>query len=732
MPPSTAPPVDVDGRPLALRPVDLDRFFRPRGVAVVGASSTPGKTNTTMWRSLLAWGERTGVPVLPVHPAHASIDGIPCVASVDLLAAPVDLAAVLVADAPAVLPSIQAAAIPFAVLFGAGYAEVGAEGVDRQRRLEELVAQGPTRVLGPNTNLNAFEHFRDDLPGPAIALITQSGHQGRPVFAAQQFGVALSHWAPTGNEADLEFADFAAHFADDPRVGAIAAYIEGFRDGRTLQLAADHAAERRVPIVCVKVGRTAEGRSMATSHTGHLAGADAVVASVFEQYGITRVDGLDELTDTAAMFARTTPPRNWRRRTRPIGVAVYAISGGTGAHMADLLAAGGCSLPDLTPRTQRALRALIPAYLRVSNPVDCGGPPAMDHRGRTIIDTILADPAIDVLVCPITGAVESISRPLARDLVEAAAVSTKPVFVVWGSPDITDPVFTEILVPSRLPTFRTFGNCVTAVKAYADHWAFQARRVSPFRSPRRRSATADDVTAVLDQATAAAGGAVLHEEAALQVLEAAGVPTPRRTLCRTAAASARAATAIGFPVVAKVVSADFVHKSERGLVELDLPSAAAVRRVHDRLVARAAAADPAARVEGVLVEEQRRGGVECVVGISQDPLFGPTVMFGLGGVLVELLGAVAFRVPPFDRDEALRMVRSVRGAEVLEGHRGAPPCDLDALIDVLLRVQDLALDHEGRIDELDINPLLVGPSGVVALDAVIVTSTPPDSAGTSP
>ena len=271
----------------------------------------------------------------------------------------------------------------------------------------------------------------------------------------------------------------------------IAAYIEGFKDGRTLMLAADHAAQQRVPIVVVKVGRTEEGASMAQSHTGHLTGSDAVTDAVFRQFGVIRVDGLDELQDTAMLLARAAPPTT-------DGVCIYAISGGTGAHLADLASAGGLKIPDLNEATQTALREWIPDYLRVSNPVDCGGAPSADWRGRKILDALLADPDVGVLVCPITGALPTMSRPLAEDLVAVAETTDKPIFVIWGSPLTDDPTYTDVLVPSGLPVFRTFGNCVGAVKAYLDHHEFLARHQSPFAKPvRRRAKAAIDVDALL-------------------------------------------------------------------------------------------------------------------------------------------------------------------------------------------------------------------------------------------
>ncbi len=243
-----------------------------------------------------------GATVTPVNPKRDELDGLVCVPTIaDVPGGPVDLAVILVGDAVTAFEEVAAAKAKFAVIFGAGFAEVGGEGIERQRVLTELVEASDTHLLGPNTNLNAFETFNESNPGPRLALITQSGHQGRPVFQSQDVGFAMSHWAPCGNEVDLEFADFAAWFAAQPTTGAIAAYVEGFKDGRTVQLAADAAMSRGVPIVAVKVGKTDEGRSMAASHTGHLTGSDRVIDGVFRQYGIVRVDGLDELTELAAV-----------------------------------------------------------------------------------------------------------------------------------------------------------------------------------------------------------------------------------------------------------------------------------------------------------------------------------------------------------------------------------------------------------------------------------------------
>ncbi len=688
---------------------DLAGFFRPRRVAVVGATDTPGRPAAGIWRQLREWASHVGTALVPVNPKRETVDGIACYATLSDIEDPVDVAVLLVGDPGPALAEAVAAGVGFAVIFGAGFAELGAAGAAAQQALLDTVAGTGTRLLGPNTNLNAFQTFRADLDGPAIALISQSGHQGRPVFQAQEIGIRLSHWAPTGNEADLEFADFAAWFAAQPEVGAIAAYIEGFRDGQTLRAAAEAAAAHETPIVVVKVGRTEAGRAMAASHTGKLAGSDAVISAAFRQFGITRVDGLDELIDTSALMARA------RRAAVPAqapegspGVVVYSISGGTGAHMADLCAAAGLRLPRLSDVTQTQLHEWIPEYLTVSNPVDNGGHPVGDERGRLILDTLLADPDVDVLVAPITGAFPPMSDRLAQDLVDAAETTDKLICVVWGSPVGTEAAYRDILLSSsRLAVFRTFGNCVTALRAWQEHGRFLARQ-SPAPPPAQSglSATAAELLA---------GGRTLSEHDSKLLLAEYGIRRPREELVGSLEAARQAAEQIGYPVVLKACAAELTHKSEHGLVAVGLRDRAELDAAYERI----AAASPVP-LDGMLIGELVTGGVETIVGIVQDPLFGPVVMAGFGGVLVEVLGDVTFRVPPFDVAEARRMLAELRGYPLLRGVRGRPAVDEQALAEAIVAVGRLALDGRGQLAEVDINPLLVHPGGAVALDALVV------------
>ena len=716
--PDRSLPTDASGRATALRELDLDRFFHPDRLVVVGASDTPGRPNTLITRRLQEWAERKGATFVPVNPNRATVNSVVCAASIGEVAAndgPIDLAVLLTGDVETALADAIAAGARYAVAFGAGFAEVGPEGRAAQDRIAAQLVDGTTHLLGPNTNLNAFEDFDESLPAPKIALISQSGHQGRPIFQAQEIGIGVSHWAPTGNEVDLEFADFVRYFADQPEVGVIAAYIEGFKDGRTVRLAAEHAMAAGTPIVIVKVGRSEAGASMAGSHTGKLTGSDAVTDAVFDQVGIARFDGLDEMLDAAQLFCRAgaAPKRPGRSDAERPGVAIYAISGGTGAHLADLCDAAGLRLPRLSDATCTALHQWIPEYLRVSNPIDNGGHPVGDERGRQILDLLVADDDIDVLICPITGAFPPMSDRLAQDLVDVAETTDTVICVIWGSPVGTEDAYREILLgSSKVSVFRTFGNCVGALAAWQD-WHRHHQRFRPTFSGRssRPSRPAAAVRAAL------ADAATFSEWDAKQLLGTYGIPFSAEHLVHSAAEAASAARALGGPVVMKACAAGLDHKSELGLVRIGVDSAADVRRTYAELVARAPV-----ELDGVIVSELVSDGVECVVGMAQDPIFGPVIMCGLGGVFIEVLGDVAFRVPPFDRAETRRMIDGLAGAALLGGVRGRPPADVGALIDVIAGVQRVALDLGDAIAEIDLNPVLVRPPGLgaVALDALVV------------
>lgn len=685
---------------------DLRLFFHPRTIALIGATDDKRKPGYHLLKKVVQRAARDGGRVYAVNPRTNDIEGVPCYATLADVPDEIDVAVVMIGDAERGLRDAVAKGAKFVIIFTAGFREVGEEGAKREEELARIAREGGVRLFGPNTNVNAFETF-PDLPGPKLALITQSGHQGRPIAQGVELGIGVKYWAPTGNEADLEVADFIEHFVDQDDVAVVAGYIEGFKSIPRLREAAEKAARAGKPIVLVKIGRTAAGRRMAMAHTGHLTGSDAATDAFFRQYGIIRVDDLDELLETSALFTRLPrPPAE--------GVCVYAISGGTGAHMADLCEWGGLTLPTLAEETQARLREIIPDYLTVSNPVD-NGAQAVRKPGlnRALIDACLDDPSVGILVCPITGVLESMSKIVAQDIVDAYRTAKKPVVVIWGSP-ITDEGY-RILVEGRVPMFRSFRSCVTALRRYLDYQrfldSFEPRPITPPRIP-----------AGLE--TILAGAGPLSERDSALVASHYGIPFPQTALCETPEQAAEAAARLGAPVVMKACGSGILHKSDAGLVRVGVaPEDAATVFKELDAAGRELAGD--AGYDGVLVQAMADEGEEVIVGFSDDEQFGPVVLFGLGGVFVEVLKDVSLRVAPLTRRDAEGMVREIKGFPLLDGARGRPKADIAALTDLILNVSRLAMDLRERVAEFDLNPIRVrSDGGLVGLDALLVRKGP--------
>lgn len=689
---------------------DLSLFFHPRVTAVVGATDNAKHGNYFLFKKVLARAALEGSLVYAVNPRPGltQIEGAPCVPTITDVPEAIDLAVLMVnkEQVESVLRETVARAPKFVIVFTAGFRETGLpEDAAAEDRLAQICRDAGVRLFGPNTNVNALETF-PELPGPMLALVTQSGHQGRPIAQSVELGVGVKAWVPTGNEADLEAADFIDHFVGEPDVGAIACYIEGFKDIAKLRTAATNAARAGKPIVCVKIGKSAAGARMAASHTGHLTGPDAVHDAFFRQFGIIRVDDLDELGDTAAMFTRLP-------RAQGDGVCIYAISGGTGTHMADLAEAGGLRIPTLTAATQQRLHELgIADYLTVANPVDNGAQPVRTPGvNRALIEACLDDPNVDILVCPITGILPSMSQVVANDIVDAYRGGRKPVVVIWGSP-VTDDDGYRILIEGRVPMFRSFKACVNGLKRYVDH----ARFLETFED---RAITAPHIPAGLE--TILAGSGPLSEIDSALVANHFGIGFPRSTLCDTADGAAKAAEQIGAPVVMKACGSAILHKSEHDLVRVGVSPAEAAATFDD-LEAKARTLVGDAGYDGVIVAECAPAGEEVIVGVGNDAQFGPVVLFGLGGIFVEVMKDVSMRVAPVSLRDAHEMIREVRGFALLDGARGRPKADVDALATLICNVSRLGMDLRERLEELDLNPVRVRPvgDGVIALDALFV------------
>ncbi|URM90976.1 acetate--CoA ligase family protein [Streptomyces sp. MRC013] len=530
---------------------------------------------------------------------------------------------------------------------------------------------GATRVLGP-TDADLFAPLRDDLPGPGVAVVTPTGARGRHLYALQDVGVRVSYWAVTGAGADLTAADLLAYCAEQPGVGAVACHLDPVHDAPALFRAADHAARRGVPVVALATAAPATA---------------PVLDAALRQYGVVPVGSPDQLQDTAVLLARARPPR-------ADGIAVYDDGpDGAAAHVAALASAAGL--------------------------------PAAARPGAGL-DALLADPAVGVVVCPVPAPRPPHTDRLARALADAAETTDKPVCVIWGSPAGTEAAYRETLLGSpRVVTFRTTGNCVAALAAYAGHH----RRAAAYRSPFEGAPSpADPPSPAARRARPLLRpGRRLSEHAAKQLLRAYGVRVPREQLVTSAAAAVRAAAQVGYPVVLKASAPHLEYRAELGLVRVGLTSASQVRDTYRDLteIARCDRLD----LEGVLVCQMVERGVEMAVRLAHDPLLGPTVTVGAGGALAEVEADTAVRVPPFGEREARAALDGLRVRRLLDGVRGGAPLDVDALAETVLRVQRVALELGGELVELAADPLLVRErgQGAVALGARAVCR--PDDGG---
>lgn len=681
--------------------VDLGLFFHPRSIAVVGASDREGSPNRTYWNLIRAWGQRQRAEVHPVNPNRDVIDDVPCFAELSSLPTVPNVVAILTGDPIPSLREAVALGVDFVVIFASGYAEAGADGARRQRELKEIVAGSGTHLIGPNTNLNTFEKFRDDLAGKKVALITQSGHQGRPIYLLQDLGVPVAYWAPTGNEADLTSADFLSWFVEQPDMGAVALYLEAISDVPSFVRAAARARSRNVPLLVVKSGSSDAGKKTALTHTGKLAGSSAIVDAFFDKFDIVRLDTLEEWADTTRFMVRTDPPE-------ADGLAVVSISGGTSAYSADLVDMFGLQLARFDESTVAGLRTHVPEPLKVDNPVDTGGHPLGDHRGVEILRAVLDDPNVGVLVCPLAAPFPPLSTKFLTDLAALSAESTTPVCVVWSSPLVESDEVREILDSApTLHFFRSFRHCLTAIASWQRYF-----------SDRGRALPEPVVHAPLDR-DAGSEAPLLDELAARQLLLDYGLVAPAEIRASSVEAAVGASTDIGFPVVVKGLSAAVQHKMAEGLVALDIHDVDAARSAAERILDRLHELSDGVDTD-VLVAEQVADGLDLLVGSVEDPEIGLAIVVGLGGTYAELLSDVAYLIPPFatvDVTAALRRLRN--GAKVTEFLSSVP--NGDAIVAAAVRnFADFVIAHRDRFTSVEINPLRVTPDGrVVVLDTLI-------------
>lgn len=689
----------------------LRAMLNPRSVAIIGASADFRKVSGRPLKHMLDKG--FAGKIYPVNPRCPEIGGVPSYASIEALPEPVDLA-VIVLPAVAIADAVRALGrkgVPAAVVFASGFSEIGEAGRALEVELARVAREAKVRLCGPNCLglLNAFErviatfsqYVDGEVPAGPIGFVSQSGAFGTAIAAlARSRGLGLGYFVNTGNEADVTFVDAMREIIRDERIRAGAGYIEGLKDGPGLCELADEAMALGKPLVVTKVGRMGAGARAAASHTGSLAGEDVVFDGVVRQKGIIRARNEEHMLDMLEAFACCELPQGGR-----IGIATQ--SGGAGVLIADRAEEIGLSVPRLRDHTQDAIRACIPGFGATANPVDVTGQFVAEPAVlRESVIHMLDDPDIDLGIVWLQLMENHVDTLV--EIFEAIKLrATKPFIVVWVA---APPAAVSALRALGIAVFRGAELAVDAVAglvAYAEarrHWladrAQRDARIAPAKLPD-------------------AGGAV-PTVAAVRLLERHGVRLAQVRPAASADEAVRAADAIGYPVVMKIESPDILHKTEVAGVRLGLESADAVRTAYEQLVQGVRNARPDARIDGVIVQAMMRGDVEFVIGLKDDPVFGVVLMAGLGGILVEVLRDVAFCKCPLTRDEADRMLGRLRGEAILGPMRGRAAVDRDALIELLCSVSRFGAAAEGRLRELDLNPVLLSATGAVAVDVVMV------------
>jgi acyl-CoA synthetase (NDP forming) len=696
----------------------LARLLTPRSIAIIGASNDPASINGQPLRNLQARGFPGAL--YPVNPKYEQVGGIRCYASIDAVPEAPDLAIVLLGAARAVqaVADCGRRGVPFAIVIGAGFAELGGEGQRLQDELLAAAARHGMRLVGPNCiglmNVpdDVFAGFGpvfglSGLRAGPLSMVTQSGGFGFAVVnMAEELGVGFRHVVSTGNEADLTSLDFMDAFIDDPGTRVVAGYFEGIRDAHRLPAIARRALDARKPVIAWKVGNSPEGERASASHTGNLGGSAALYRAAFDQFGWIRIDDVHELVDCTQAFASGKLPASG-------AVGIVTVSGGAGVLLADACAEHGLGVPALAEGTLARLREVLPSYATPQNPVDVTAS-ILNDPGllRAALNVILEDPAVGSLIVVASSVEGAMAEKIAAELVAIDGGTRKPLLVSWSSREDRVGGAYTLLRGARIPLYRTPSRCCRSLAAL---WRF----AEAVQRHDRDAAHAKPVVAKPSTPLRAS-----NEFEAKQFLAHYGLQATAEVLAKSAGEAAAAAARIGFPVALKVQSADIPHKTEAGGVKLRLGDAAAVERAYEEIVASARRFAPQATIDGVLVQEMVEGGVEVILGAVNDPRFGPAVMFGLGGIFTEVLEDVVFRFAPISLAAAREMVASIRGAAVLRGARGQPPADVEALARAIVAVSTLLQEHGGAIAELDINPLVVLPEGrgVRVVDALVATT----------
>ncbi len=691
----------------------LQPLFHPRSVAVIGASRDPDRIGAQVLAALVS--NRFSGSVFPINPHASSLQGLRAYPSITELPEAVDLAIVVVPPA-AVLQTVEAcgaAGVRALVVITSGFSEVGPAGADLQRALVQKVRDHGMRMVGPNCfgvvntaptiRLNAT--FASTFP-PAgrVAMSSQSGALGLALLAAaHRLQLGISSFVSVGNKADISVNDLLQYWENDPASDVILLYVESFGNPRRFARIARRVA-RTKPIVAVKAGRTQSGRRAAGSHTAALASSETAVEALFEQTGVIRAGTLEEMFALGTLLSNQPLPPGRR-------VAVLTNAGGPGILCADTCEASGLLLPELSPGVRERLASFAPSAASLSNPVDLIASASADHY-RQAIETLLAAPEIDIVIILFVSVSLTKTGPIAAGIQDgirrarAAGISQKPIAVVWMAEGDLDRRFQ--LDRETIPTF-ILPEIPATVLGKAARYA-EWRHKSLGQTPELHGLDIAPLRDLCGRVVTDRGPGWLTVEETKAVLTGLGLSVQPGEIAKTEQEAVALAEQLGFPVALKLVSHEIVHKTEVGGVALSLKDKDEVRRTYRHMIQRIKELNKLEAMEAVLIQPMLTNGVEVMVGVTHDPSFGPLVAFGLGGIHVEILEDVEFRVTPLTDRDAHEMVRNIKGYRLLEGYRGHPPADIAAIEDILLRISRL-VEEIPEIQELDLNPIFALPPG---------------------
>ncbi|MCK4412336.1 MAG: acetate--CoA ligase family protein [Candidatus Eisenbacteria sp.] len=707
---------------------DLQYFLSPRSIAIIGASENLNSISGKPLRFLKEHGYRGRI--FPVNPKYEELAGFTCYPSILDVPEPVDLV-LLAVNYKLILPILKQCAekgCRFATVFGSGFAESGGEGRKLQDQMAQLARETGMAICGPNCQgsvslkdaaiggFSAALEIRPLRVGP-IGYVTQSGALGYSIFnLAQEAGIGFTYIASTGNEVDLHTLDFMEFMLEDPDTRMLISYMEGIKDGKQFARLADRACALGKPIVVLKAGRSEVGQKAASSHTASLTGSDEVCDAFFRQKGIIRANDIEDMIDIAALM-QSIPAL-----PEGTGLGIITTSGGGGILAADAAIELGLDVPELASGTTQAIEQVIPAYGSAVNPVDVTAQVINEAEDFVkVLEAMVADPHIHALVIVVTMITGASGHQMATDIVEASRRTKKPMTVAWTAGDRLMGENLKVLIDGGVQLYRS---PVRAVQAMGSLMRYGAYRSACLAQTSRAATDAPTLPEAEAQARTLLAGAPrsLTEHQGKQLLAHYGIPVTREEVAVSEEEAVTIGGQIGYPLALKIDSPDILHKTEAGGLKLNISDRDQLIAAFHEVLTNARRHAPEARINGVLIQEMVTGGTEVIVGLNADPQFGPTVMFGLGGIFVEILKDVALRVAPLSRESALEMIREIKGFKVLAGARGRQRADIDALAAVLVQVSRLGLDLEDQIAELDINPLLVLPAGkgVRVADALVI------------